>query len=93
MDKFQEYVLPFLENSTIKYLADGEVKAMSIEYFQKSFTSIADKDLPNSEQRYLYYQNIESPELVMCFRITPPAGFAATILRYRDFEEQLSGLG
>jgi len=76
MDNFQEYVLLFLENSNIKYLADGEVKTMSIEYFQKSFTRIAAIELPNNEQCYFYYQNIESSELVMCFRILQPAGIA-----------------
>ncbi|KAA5539118.1 hypothetical protein [Adhaeribacter rhizoryzae] len=88
MDKFEAYVLPYLVNSYFRYLADGEAKSMSVEYFQKSFTSIAATELINSGQRYFYYQNKETLELVMRFRISQAGGLSATMMRFSDFEKQ-----
>lgn len=93
MDMFQHYILPYLEDGYIRYLADGVVKAMSAEYFQKSFNLIASTDLPNIGHSYFFYQSKENPELVMRFRISQTAGLSATILLFNEYEKQRSVLG
>ena len=93
MEKFNEYVIPFLEDGYIRYLAAGIAKLMSAEYFQQNFNQIASTELPNIGHSYFFYQYKEDPELVMRFRISQTAGFSAMIMPYREFKKQFSVLG
>jgi len=90
MEKFNEHVLPFFESGYIRYLADGVVKSMSVEYFQNNFSKIAGTELPHIGHRYYYYQSNENPELVMRFRISQNVGLSASIILYSEFENQFS---
>jgi hypothetical protein len=93
MEKFNEYVLPFLEGGYIRYLDNGAVKSMSAESFRNGFRKVAAMELPNIGQRSFYYQSIENPDLVLRFRTSQAAGVSAVLMLHSDFGKQLKAIG
>lgn len=75
MEKFEKNIMPLLKGGDIRYQASGEVKSMSADCFSSNFREVTATELPNIGQSSYYYQRVESPDLVMHFRISETAGF------------------
>ncbi len=92
MEKFNEYILPFLKGEDIIYNSDGLSKSMSAEYFRNNFHKIAATELPNIGHRSFYYQHRTDPGFVMRFRISQYTGISATLMAYSEYEKQIKAL-
>ncbi|MCC9135119.1 hypothetical protein ACFSKU_18485 [Pontibacter silvestris] len=84
MEKFMEYILPFLKDGYIKYsTADKGVQTVSADYFRKNFRRLATPMLQSIDQCTYYYERVDEPNLVMRFIISENA-YSATLISQKD---------